>query len=178
MNHTAQERLGWRTPTEWLLGYTPDITVLLQFSFWEPVYYARNEDSWPSDPSEELGRFVGIADVVGAAITFKILTEKMRVISRSIVRTATKGGEYLNRRANARAPRLAPKPVSHNVRIDGDVQPVVIDDNGLPSVAVETVEEETVATEPEAAPEAEEREQPETPPTPKDVSTGFLCGCI
>lgn len=43
---------------------------------------------------------------------------------------------------------------------------------------VETVEEETVATEPEAAPEVEEREQPEAPPTPKDVSTGFLCGCI
>ena len=33
-NHTAHERLGWRTPTEWLLGYTPDITVLLIFTFW------------------------------------------------------------------------------------------------------------------------------------------------
>ena len=38
MNHTAFERLNWRTPTEWLLGYTPDITVLLQFRFYEPVY--------------------------------------------------------------------------------------------------------------------------------------------
>jgi hypothetical protein len=39
INHTAVERLGWRTPMDWLLGYTPDITVLLQFYFFEPVYY-------------------------------------------------------------------------------------------------------------------------------------------
>ena len=26
-NHTAQASLGWRTPTEWLLGCTPDITA-------------------------------------------------------------------------------------------------------------------------------------------------------
>ena len=75
MNHTAQESLGWRTPVEWLLGYTPDITVLLQFVFWEPVYFARNEASFPEQPDEELGRFVGIADVVGNSVTFKILTE-------------------------------------------------------------------------------------------------------
>ena len=39
-NHTAQERLGSRTLTEWLLRFTPDISVLLIFIFWEPVYYA------------------------------------------------------------------------------------------------------------------------------------------
>ena len=97
MKHTAQERLGWRTPTERLLGYTPDITVLLQFTFWEPVYCASNEATFPEDPSKELGRFVGIADVVGATVTYKILTEEMKVISRSIVRTATKGGVFQNK---------------------------------------------------------------------------------
>ena len=39
-NHVAYKSLGWRTPTEWLLGYTPDISVLLQFTFYEPVYYS------------------------------------------------------------------------------------------------------------------------------------------
>ena len=100
MNHTAHERLGWRTPTEWLLGYTPDITVLLTFVFWEPVYYAVNEATFPETPQEALGRFVGIADVVGASVTFKILTEDMKVITRSVVRTATKPGPYQNLRAN------------------------------------------------------------------------------
>ena len=39
LNHVASERLGWRTPSEWLLGSTPDITVLLYFVFFQPVYY-------------------------------------------------------------------------------------------------------------------------------------------
>ena len=77
--------LGWRTPTEWLLGYTPDITVLLIFTFWEPVHYAVNEASFPETPDEALGRFVGIADVVGATVTFKMLTEDMKVIAHSVV---------------------------------------------------------------------------------------------
>ena len=96
MNHAAQERLGWRTPTEWLLGCTPDISVLLIFIFWEPVHCAVNEASFPETPDEALGRFVGIADGVGATITFKILTQNMKVITRSVVCTATKPGVYQN----------------------------------------------------------------------------------
>ena len=131
-NHTALERLGWRTPTEWLLGYTPDVSVLLIFTFWEPVYYAVNEASFPSTPDEALGRCVGIADVVGAAITFKILTEDMKIITRSVVRTATKPGAYQNLRANARAPTIAPKPTTHNLHMNGKEEKIV----------VETVEED------------------------------------
>ena len=51
----------------------------------------------------------------------------MKVISRSVVRTATKGGEFQNKCANARAPKLAPKPVTHNVKIGEDVQQVVVE---------------------------------------------------
>ena len=127
LKHTAQERLGWRTPTEWLLGYTPDITVLLCFIFWEPVYYALNEASFPEEPNEALGRFVGIADVVGATVTFKILTEDMKIITRSVVRTATKGGAYQNQRANARAPTLAPKPTTNNLKIGDFEQAISLD---------------------------------------------------
>ena len=127
MNHTAQESLGWRTPTEWLLGYTPDITVLLCFVFWEPVYYAVDEASFPADPDEALGRFVGISEVVGATVTFKILTEDMKVIARSVVRTATKPGAYQNKRANAQAPQLAPRPVTNGLRIDEDVHKISVE---------------------------------------------------
>ena len=82
-NHAAQASLGWRTPTEWLLGCTPDITALLCFHFWEPVCYAVKEASYPEQRNEAHGRFVGIADVVGASITFKMLTEEMKIIIRS-----------------------------------------------------------------------------------------------
>ena len=37
LNHVAMASLGWRTPVEWLIGTTPDISNLLQFIFWEPV---------------------------------------------------------------------------------------------------------------------------------------------
>ena len=84
-NHVAQEKLGGRTAIEWVLGFTPDISVLLIFLFWEPVYYAVDERHWPRDTREALGRFVGISDNVGYAITFKILTESKRVIYRSVV---------------------------------------------------------------------------------------------
>ena len=70
---------------------------------------------------------MGIADVVRATITYKILTEKMQVITRSVVRTATKGGAYQNQRANERAPTLAPKPVNRNLKIGKETRPIVVE---------------------------------------------------
>jgi hypothetical protein len=128
INHTAVEPLGWRTPTEWLLGYTPDITVLLQFYFFEPVYYQELDGKFPQDPKECLGRFVGgIAETIGSnAITFKILTKKRKIIYRSVVRSATKPGIYQNLRANARAPILSPKEPNAEVDTREEKVPVVI----------------------------------------------------
>ena len=91
------------------------------------MYYAVNEASFPETPDEALGRFVGIADVVGATVTFKILTEEMKVIARSVVRTATKPGAYQNKCANARAPTLAPKPVTHNLRVGKQEEKVTVE---------------------------------------------------
>ena len=111
-NHTAIKSLRWRTPAEWLLGYTPDISVLLQFEFWEPVYYAKYDPKFPSDGTECLGRFVGISEHVGHAMTFKILTEDRKVIHHAVVQTATKGGMFENkarRRRHQTFPRVQTK---------------------------------------------------------------------
>jgi hypothetical protein len=96
-NHTAVESLKWRTPTEWLLGYTPDITIFLQFRFYEPIYYAPYDAKFPSDSSESLGRFVGIGQNVGHAMTFEILTANDKIIHRSVVRSAVGTGAFRNR---------------------------------------------------------------------------------
>ena len=109
LNHVARERLGWRTPIEWLLGFTPDISAFLVFQFYEPVYYMVIEPSL-ADTTEQLGRFVGISHNVGHAMTFKVLTESGRVIHRSVLRSAAQGGPYTNLKANADAPTIAPKP--------------------------------------------------------------------
>jgi hypothetical protein len=101
--------LNWRTPIEWLLGYTPDITTFLQFEFWEPVYYSKYDATFPEDPTELLGRFVGISEHVGNAMTFKVMTSEEKIISRAVVRSAMKGGAFTNKRADQLANPLVAK---------------------------------------------------------------------
>ena len=117
-NHIAIEQLGWKTPAEWMLGYTPDVSVLLQFEFWEPVYYKKYDAAFPEDPTECVGRFVGIAEDVGHGMTYKILTDKDKVISRAVVRTARKGGEHTNWKADEAAPSVAPKPKPSPIKVE------------------------------------------------------------
>ena len=102
-NHTAVKSLNWRTPVEWLLGYTPDITTFLQFEFWEPVYYAKYDAQFPQDSTELLGRFVGISENVGNAMTFKVLSSEEKVINRAVVRSAMGDGAFINKRADQQA---------------------------------------------------------------------------
>lgn len=100
LNHTACKAINWQLPLRVLTGTTPDISPLLRFSFWQPVYYATNEPSFPSDSREARGRFVGIAEHVGHAMTFCILTDDTRkVLDRSLVRPII--DEALNLRADA-----------------------------------------------------------------------------
>ena len=117
-NHIALESLGWRTPTEWMLGYTPDISALLQFEFWEPVYYKKYDAKFPEDPTECVGRFVGIAEDIGHAMTYKILTVEDKIIHRAVARTARKSGEHTNWKADEAAPKTAPKPKHQPIRVE------------------------------------------------------------
>ena len=79
-----------------LTGITTDISSLLQFRFYEPVYYATADKlkydggtSFPSGIGEAKGRFVGFAESVGDVLTYKVLTDDThKVIYRSCVRTA------------------------------------------------------------------------------------------
>ena len=88
LNHTACKAINWQIPMRVLTGTTPDISPILRFSFYQPVYYAANEPSFPSDSREARGRFVGIAEHVGHAMTFKILTDDTnKIIERSLVRS-------------------------------------------------------------------------------------------
>jgi hypothetical protein len=52
LNHTATKSLGWRTPLEKLDGQTPDISAILNYHFWEPVYYMIEHGSFPSETTE------------------------------------------------------------------------------------------------------------------------------
>ena len=68
LNHLANEMLDWKTPIEVATGETPDILNLLQFHWYEQVFYHDPKASYPS-PKEKLGRFVGIAEHIGDTLT-------------------------------------------------------------------------------------------------------------
>ena len=89
LNNMAHPSLKWNTPMFALTGQRNDISMLLCFVWYQPVYYKVYERSFPSDSTEGRGRFVGISEHVGHKMTFKILTDDTRqVIYRSEVRSA------------------------------------------------------------------------------------------
>jgi hypothetical protein len=88
-NLLSIESLGFQTPTQVACGYIPDVSALLHFRWWEPVYYLDDDGHFPSDSKEKLGRWVGVAENIGDALTWWILTDDTkRVIPRSVVRSA------------------------------------------------------------------------------------------
>ena len=120
LNHTAVESLNWRTPMEVMTGSTPDISAILLFQFWEPVYYKTEDSSFPSQSTEKLGRFVGIAEHVGHALTFKVLKDdSMKVIYRSRIRSATKITDK-NQRAETSEPPADILKSKHNHGTDSE----------------------------------------------------------
>ena len=86
-NWTSHESLNWKTPFEKRHGMQPDISSLLAFRFFQPVYYYV-EDGFP-DSGEQLGYILGVNDNVGSHMTFDLLTDdKQTVITRSVLRAA------------------------------------------------------------------------------------------
>ena len=79
LNHLASPTLQGICPVQALQGTTPDISFMLHFSFYEPVYY-RIDSSEPdlnflSSSNEKKGYWVGFADNQGDSLTWRILTE-------------------------------------------------------------------------------------------------------
>jgi hypothetical protein len=108
-NWTADRTLIWKTPHAKHFGVTPDISALLTFHFYEPLCYLDVEA--PAQISREnAGYWLGVANNVGDALTFKILTDNTEtVVYRSVVRSRN---DYngINKR------------ILHNPNLDPDVQ--------------------------------------------------------
>ena len=89
LNCTACKSLGWQIPLTVLLGVTVDVSPLLRFHWYQPVFYKVDHASFPSESPEALGYFVGIVPHCGHVMTFKVLTaDTHRVLFRSQVRPA------------------------------------------------------------------------------------------
>ena len=93
LNHLASSTLQGICPVQALEGTPPDISFLLPFSFYEPVYYRIDSSEpdlhFPSSSNEKKGYWVGFADNQGDSLTWRILTEDtQKIIIRSGVRSA------------------------------------------------------------------------------------------
>ena len=76
-----------RTPWEEVTGDTPDISEYLDFEFYDWVWY------WdtPGDmDNPKIGRWLGVAHRIGAAMCFYVLSQNGNVIARSTVQHLTK----------------------------------------------------------------------------------------
>ena len=93
LNHLASPTLQGICPVQALEGTTPDISFLLHFSFYEPIYYRIDSSepdlNFPSSSNEKKGYWVGFADNQGDSLTWRILTEDtQKIIIQSGVRSA------------------------------------------------------------------------------------------
>ena len=90
-NHMACPKLqNHITPIQKAFGYVPDISKFLQFYWWERVLYKNDTalHSFPSGTYEGVGRFVGITNNIGDALTYQILDEHTeQIVYRSCVRS-------------------------------------------------------------------------------------------
>ena len=75
--------LGSRTPEERITGRTPDISEYAYFAWSDWVWY-REPTTFP-DSDIRLGKWLGVADNIGQAMTYRVLTAKGTIIVRSSV---------------------------------------------------------------------------------------------
>ena len=87
LNHIACNALDGKIPLLALTGITPDISIILLFTFYQPVFYATYDQHFPSESEERAGYWVGFGEHCGDAMTHKILDhDTQKIIYRGAVR--------------------------------------------------------------------------------------------
>ena len=77
---TARYDLQGRSSYEHVVGYTPDITEYVSFSWYQWIYY------WDQDSKEKrLGKWLGPAHKIGQALCYYVLIDNAEFIARSSV---------------------------------------------------------------------------------------------
>ena len=73
LNDIACTTLDGKIPLFALTGITPDISIILLFTFYQPVLYATYNQNFPSESEVRAGYWVGFGEHCGDAMTHKIL---------------------------------------------------------------------------------------------------------
>ena len=87
LNHIACNAIDGKISLLALTGITPDISIILLFTFYQPVFYATYDQHFPSESEERAGYWVGFGEHCRDAITNKILDhDTKKIIYRSAAR--------------------------------------------------------------------------------------------
>ena len=87
LNHLSCEALDGNVPLGMLHGVSPDISIILLYTFYQPVFYATHNQSYPSVSEERAAHWVGFGEHVGDALTHKLLDDDTKkILYRSAVR--------------------------------------------------------------------------------------------
>ena len=81
LNHIACSALDGKIALLALTGLTPDISIILLFTFYQPVFYATYDQHFPSESEERAGYWVGFGEHCGDAMTHKILDHDTQKLS-------------------------------------------------------------------------------------------------
>ena len=72
-NHIACNALDRKIPLLALTGITTDISIILLFTSYQPVFYTTYDQHYPSEREERAGYWVGFGEHCGDAMTHEIL---------------------------------------------------------------------------------------------------------
>ena len=87
LNHIACTALDGKIPLLALTGISPDIFIILLFTFYQPVFYATYDQNFLPESEERAGYWVGFGEHCGNAMNHKILDhDTKKIIYRSAVR--------------------------------------------------------------------------------------------
>ena len=132
LNYTAIESIGWITPHQACFGVTPDISALLQYQFFQSVYFS-DKNIFPK-PEERLRYWSGVAENKGDTLTYWILIENKQVLAQSLVRPVDDHG------------------VNHSVEEKGEILDPAANEEESSNVSLDLLSEVVNSTVPEIDP--------------------------
>ena len=86
LNHIACGAMNGSIPLLVLYRITPDISIMLLYTFYQPVFYATHDQHFPSESEERAAFWVGFGEHCGDAMTHKLLD---KITQKIIYRSAT-----------------------------------------------------------------------------------------
>ena len=90
LNHISTASLGGQVPLQVLYGVTPDISIMLLYTFNQPVFYATHAQHFPSESEECASFWVGFAEHCGDSLTHMVLdADTFKIIYHSAIRLRT-----------------------------------------------------------------------------------------